>query len=235
MALQRLAGRVCSLRVLFDGAGQHVAPSQLSSLCPPSQQAASSTSHVQPLSALVSLTTHAYCAQSGKQPDLLAERAASSMGTSTSSRSSSAASRPQGSSSPDKAAVQPSQQPKPQHPFHGTRRPPSLRPHAGGPTPDQVSAALGPPQVVRLGKVGGAFRVPRKAVFAVVELGPTQFKVRGSSIRCLQRPGASCTLSHACTGAPRMAATSALQASLFSGADGDSGCHGTVLMCAYGS
>ena len=69
------------------------------------------------------------------------------------------------------------QQPRPAYPFGGKRHPPSPPPHAGGPTPDQVSAQLGPPQVSRLGKVMGFYQVPRKPVFAVVELGPTQFKV----------------------------------------------------------
>ncbi len=64
------------------------------------------------------------------------------------------------------------------YPFGGTRQPPSPRPHAGGPTPDQVSAQMGPPQVSRLDKVRGRYQVARKPVFAVVELGPTQFKVR---------------------------------------------------------
>jgi hypothetical protein len=68
--------------------------------------------------------------------------------------------------------------PRPRFPFGGKRQPPSPKPHAGGSTPDQVSAQLGPPQVTRLGKVAGQYQVPRKAVFAVVELGPTQFKVR---------------------------------------------------------
>ena len=202
MGLQRLTGRCCSLRALLELGKQHIVASHLGSSWPPSQQAATSVSHVQLLSALVSnfQSTKTY---SAGRPDPLAERAASSKGASTSTSSSRpAASMPQGSGSPEKGAAQLRQVPKARYPFRGTRQPPSLRPHEGGPTPDQVSAALGAPQVTRLDKVSGPYRVPRKAVFAVVELGPTQFKVRGDSSPCLWWPSTSCTLPYACFGAP---------------------------------
>lgn len=62
-------------------------------------------------------------------------------------------------------------------PFQHKREPPSARPHAGGPAPDVAAKQEWPEQVKRIGKVLGPYEVPRKQVFAVVELGPTQFKV----------------------------------------------------------
>ncbi|EIE25523.1 hypothetical protein COCSUDRAFT_40742 [Coccomyxa subellipsoidea C-169] len=46
-----------------------------------------------------------------------------------------------------------------------------------GPAPEVAAKQDWPQQVTRVGKVAGRFEVPRKPVFAVVELGPTQFKV----------------------------------------------------------
>ena len=102
------------------------------------------------------------------------ERRKSSNGASSSTSSSHVPSESSGSTP---HASRGKQHFSPAYPFGGKRHPPSPRPHAGGPTPDQVSAQLGPPQVSRLDKVKGYYQVPRKPVFAVVELGPTQFKV----------------------------------------------------------
>ncbi len=70
---------------------------------------------------------------------------------------------------------------KPGLPLGGKRKPPPGRPHAGGPAPEVAAKQDWPQQVTRTGKVQGPFEVPRKPVFAVVELGPTQFKVRSCS------------------------------------------------------
>ena len=70
---------------------------------------------------------------------------------------------------------------KPRFPFDGKRKQPPGRPHAGGPTPEVAAKQDWPQQVTRTGKVQGPFQVLRKPVFAVVELGPTQFKVRWCS------------------------------------------------------
>ena len=190
MALPRLAAqRCCSLRGLLDLVKQQMHASQLV-VMPPSLQGPTWASQVQPISALSSslpspgslIFPIRYSTAATERPDPLIERAASNKGASTSSSmGSDSADRPTSSSlgGGQRAEQQPGQipEPRPRFPFGGKRQPPSPRPHAGGPTPDQVSAQLGPPQVTRLGKVTGPYRVPRKAVFAVVELGPTQFKV----------------------------------------------------------
>ncbi len=99
----------------------------------------------------------------GSRSDQL--RRASAQQASTSSRSHGTSHRPEASR-------------KPRFPFDGKRKPPSLRPSAGGPAPEVAAKQDWPQQVTRVGKVAGRFEVPRKPVFAVVELGPTQFKVR---------------------------------------------------------
>ena len=98
-------------------------------------------------------------------------RRASAQQASTSSRSSG---NPQGSEASR----------KPRFPFDGKRKPPSSRPHSGGLAPEVAAKQDWPQQVARIGKVLGPYEVPRKPVFAVVELGPTQFKVRW----CLATP-----------------------------------------------
>ncbi|KAK9908800.1 hypothetical protein WJX75_003070 [Coccomyxa subellipsoidea] len=71
---------------------------------------------------------------------------------------------------------------KPRFPFDGKRKPPSSRPHSGGLAPEVAAKQDWPQQVARIGKVLGPYEVPRKPVFAVVELGPTQFKVSPGDI-----------------------------------------------------
>lgn len=78
-------------------------------------------------------------------------------------------------------AQQATGKPKSKLPFGGTRRGTPPKPHAGGPTPEVAAAQSWPAQVVRTGRVKGKYNIKRKQVFAVVELGPTQFKVMSSS------------------------------------------------------
>ncbi len=63
-------------------------------------------------------------------------------------------------------------------PFSGTRRAPPPAPSAGGVQAEALPALLGPPQFERLGKVDGRYTVPRTPEFAIVELGPAQYKAR---------------------------------------------------------
>jgi hypothetical protein len=63
-------------------------------------------------------------------------------------------------------------------PFGGTRRAPPPAPSAGGVQAEALPALLGPPQFERLGKVDGRYTVPRTPEFAIVELGPAQYKAR---------------------------------------------------------
>lgn len=68
------------------------------------------------------------------------------------------------------------------HPFAGTRHAPSPAPSAGGIQAEALTGALGPPQYECIGRVSGRYSVERTPEFAIVELGPAQYKV-------LQLPG----------------------------------------------
>jgi len=66
--------------------------------------------------------------------------------------------------------------PKPPLAARGARRRP--RPAPAGVQAEALPALLGPPQFERLGKVDGRYTVPRTPEFAIVELGPAQYKAR---------------------------------------------------------
>ena len=63
------------------------------------------------------------------------------------------------------------------HPFAGTRRAPSPAPSAGGIQAEALTGALGLPQYECIGRVSGRYSVERTPEFAIVELGPAQYKV----------------------------------------------------------
>lgn len=63
------------------------------------------------------------------------------------------------------------------HPFAGTRKAPSPAPSAGGMQAEALTGALGPPQYECIGRVSGRYSVERTPEFAIVELGPAQYKV----------------------------------------------------------
>ena len=63
------------------------------------------------------------------------------------------------------------------HPFAGTRQAPSPAPSVGDIQAEALTGALGPPQYECIGRVSGRYSVERTPEFAIVELGPAQYKV----------------------------------------------------------
>jgi hypothetical protein len=158
-------GEVCSTPLRLALTGVVSAP-----LLPPLLLQSWTSSSVGPMSAIMSPA----CAR------MLSTSTSTSLSQQFDTSQAATASHTQQRKSLDTQASRPksgAQTKKPRYPFGGTRRGTHPKPHAGGVTAEVAAAQSWPAQVVRIDKVKGPYKVERKPIFAVVELGPTQFKV----------------------------------------------------------